>query len=432
MTKITEGYKETEIGIIPEDWEVYKVEDLSIRVCVGFVGTCSDSYTSETNGVPMIRTTNLKTSGVDLMDLKFVTHEFHSRNKKSQLRKGDILVARHGSNGKASVFDYEFEANSLNIVIIRPNEELINSYYFKEFFNCKLVTIQVANKIGGSVQSVINTKSIATIDIAFPPLPEQQRIAEILSSTDSHIEKLDKIIEDYQLLKKGMMKKLLTEGIGHTEFKETEIGRIPKAWDVIELNRLGDTFNGLSGVTKDDFGSGVPFIPYMNIFTNTKIDVNRMDYVNLDNKKKQNSVKFGDIFFTTSSETAEEAGMSSVLLNDVGEMYLNSFCFGYRLFNFDSLRPEFARFLMRVDYVRKEIQKLAQGSTRFNLSKGNVLKIKVGLPSIDEQLEIASQLSNLESRIELLVQDKNDFIELKKSLMEKLLTGKIRVDLRSV
>lgn len=421
MTKIKEGYKETEIGIIPEDWEVYKVEDLSIRVCVGFVGTCSDSYTSETNGVPMIRTTNLKTSGVDLMDLKFVTHEFHSRNKKSQLRKGDILVARHGSNGKASVFDYEFEANSLNIVIIRPNEELINSYYFKEFFNCKLVTIQVANKIGGSVQSVINTKSIATIDIAFPPLPEQQRIAEILSTTDNHIEKLDKIIEDYQLLKKGMMKKLLTEGIGHTEFKETEIGRIPKEWEVVPLSEVAEIVSG--GTPKTSISEywecgDVMWATPTDITSNGKYIIKTEKMITEAGLKNSSAtlLPIGTILMTSRAT--------------IGERCINKYPMstnqGFKSFickeNCDN---EFLYYYIEI--LKPEIIKNSSGSTFLEISKSKIEVLLIALPRIQEQKSIAEILSGIDEIIYCFGNERFEFLQLKKYLMEKLLTGKVRV-----
>lgn len=426
MTKIREGYKETEIGVIPEDWEVSILNDISNNKGEYGIGAKAVDY--KVNKPRYLRITDIDEYGRLIKDNEYKTIE-EDEYEDYLLKKDDLVFARTGNTtGKT----YLYNSNDGELVFagflikFSINKSKANSEYVRQYCFTKRYWDWVKQSSTRSGQPGINSKQYGELKLPLPPLLEQQRIAEILSTTDSHIEKLDKTIEDYQLLKKGMMKKLLTKGIGHTEFKETEIGRIPKDWEVVALNNLGDTFNGLSGVTKDDFGSGAPFIPYMNIFSNTKIDVNRMDFVNLDNKKKQNTVKFGDIFFTTSSETVEEAGMSSVLLDEVPDMYLNSFCFGYRLFNFDSLRPEFARFLLRVDYVRKEIQKLAQGSTRFNLSKGNILKIKTGLPSIAEQLEIANQLSNLESSIDILIKNRNDYIDLKKSLMEKLLTGKVR------
>jgi hypothetical protein len=143
---------------------------------------------------------------------------------------------------------------------------------------------------------------------------------------------------------------------------------------------------GLTKKTAIDFQNGsYKYIAYMNIFSNSKINTLISDFVQIQLNENQNKVQYGDIFFTTSSETPEEVGMSSVLLEDIENTYLNSFCFAYRLNNFDTLLPEFAQFYFRSFFVRYEILRLAQGSTRFNISKKEVLKIKILLPSVREQ-----------------------------------------------
>lgn len=177
------------------------------------------------------------------------------------------------------------------------------------------------------------------------------------------------------------------------DFKETAIGLIPNDWEVIKLNDLGNTFSGLSGKDKEDFGFGSPYIPYKNIFQNSRIDINYMDFVKVKSDEKQNKVKYGDIFFTVSSETVDEIGMTSVLLDEVEDMYLNSFCFGFRLHNFNHLNPYFSSYLFRGETVRRKIIELAQGSTRFNLSKQGLLKLSLYLPPIQEQKKISEILS---------------------------------------
>src|SRR5699024_1455393 len=175
------------------------------------------------------------------------------------------------------------------------------------------------------------------------------------------------------------------------------------------------------------FGEGRPYIPYKTIFDDAKIDLTKLDYVRIEAGENQNSAKYGDIFFTTSSETPDEVAMSSILLDDVGEVYLNSFCFGYRLNNFSDLLPEFAQFIFRGDDFRKKTLRLAQGSTRSNISKNEVMKIEVSLPSIEEQESIAAVLSNSDKEIKLLHKQVELLKQQKKGLMQLLLTGKVRV-----
>lgn len=165
-------------------------------------------------------------------------------------------------------------------------------------------------------------------------------------------------------------------------------------WKIVRFEKLGHTFGGLTNKSADDFGEGKPYIPYLNIFENAKIDPDYLEYVKIKPSERQNKVQFGDLFFTTSSETPHEVGMTSVLLNDLGEAYLNSFCFGFRLQNFEDLSPEFAAYLFRGNEVRKTISDLAQGSTRYNLSKSILFdKLYLNLPPLSQQRKIAKILS---------------------------------------
>lgn len=193
------------------------------------------------------------------------------------------------------------------------------------------------------------------------------------------------------------MQKLFSQEL---RFKD-ENGEDFAEWEEKKLGEVGETYNGLTGKSKENFGQGKPYIQYKQIFDDTKIDISRFDYVEIDGSDKQNKVEFGDIFFTVSSETPDEVGMSSVLLDEVSELYLNSFCFGYRPFSLEILNPFYARFLFRSELFRKEVVLLAQGSTRYNLSKVGMMKIVINLPSPPEQTKIANFLSAIDDKINL-------------------------------
>ena len=188
-------------------------------------------------------------------------------------------------------------------------------------------------------------------------------------------------------------------------------------WRRITLGEIGDTFNGLTGKSGSDFGHGSPYITYKSIFDNAKIDLSRVEYVEITDaerkNKTQNEVQYGDVFFTTSSETPNEVGMSSVLLDNVKDCYLNSFCFGYRLKSLKATLPEYMRFYLRQQTIRKKMYVLAQGSTRFNISKGEVMGISVMIPPVEEQNKIAAFLALIEERFAT----QNKIIEKYESLM---------------
>ena len=165
-----------------------------------------------------------------------------------------------------------------------------------------------------------------------------------------------------------------------------------------KLGEMGSTFTGLSGKTKDDFGHGdARFVTYMNVFTNPVSDPSRIEAVEIDHS--QNAVQFGDVFFTTSSETPEEVGMSSVWLENTDSIYLNSFCFGYR--PTEKIDPHYMAYMLRSESVRKKIVYLAQGISRYNISKTGVMQIEVPLPDTAEQRLVGKYFSNLDNLITL-------------------------------
>ena len=176
------------------------VEKITERVKVGFVGTCEKYYTDE-KGIPMIRTGNITNHGIDMRNLKYVTSEFNKRNMKSQIHNGDLLIARHGSNGQASVYEGS-EAQCLNAVVIVPNQTVAKSRFLAELINSPAIKEQINRTLVGSTQNVVNTKSIANLTIRIPSLKLQEEY-------ESYVEKIDKTkLTIQKILDKMEMEKL--------------------------------------------------------------------------------------------------------------------------------------------------------------------------------------------------------------------------------
>lgn len=197
-------------------------------------------------------------------------------------------------------------------------------------------------------------------------------------------------------------------------------------WVHKKLGDLGYSYSGLSGKTIDDFGEGKAFIPYMNIFSNGEIDPNKLEYVRIADNEHQNKVEQGDWFFTTSSETPEEVGMTSVLVDNIGEAYLNSFCFGFRLYNKQEFDPKFASYLFRSEELRKKISLFAQGSTRYNLPKQQMFeKLFISYPeSLTAQRRIAAILASADKVIASTQKIIAKYKQIKQGMMEELLKPK--------
>ncbi|MGB0468197.1 MAG: restriction endonuclease subunit S [Pontibacterium sp.] len=167
-----------------------KLDDVVERVCVGYVGSCNEDYTESVSGVPMVRTTNLTGISIDYADMKYISHEFHKKNVKSQLKRGDILVARHGDNGLPSIYESDDAANCLNVVLVKPflNINFVDNYYLLYALKCPFVVHQIKSSVGGSVQGVVNTKVIAGLEIPYPQRAIRKKIVDILFSLDKKIE----------------------------------------------------------------------------------------------------------------------------------------------------------------------------------------------------------------------------------------------------
>ncbi len=195
-------------------------------------------------------------------------------------------------------------------------------------------------------------------------------------------------------------------------------------WQSLKLGNIGQTYNGLTGKNGEDFGKGYPYITYKSIFDSSKIDISRVEYVNITDyelkKNSQNEVQYGDIFFTTSSETPEEVGMASVLLDKINHCYLNSFCFGYRLTQTNIHLPEFMRFYLRSESIRRKLFILAQGSTRFNISKNEAMQMGIMMPHTIEQRKIAQFLTLIDERIATQSKIIEDLKKLKSAITQIL------------
>lgn len=190
-----------------------------------------------------------------------------------------------------------------------------------------------------------------------------------------------------------------------------------KDWEQRKLGDMGSTFTGLSGKTKEDFGHGdAQFITYMNVFSNPVANLEMTEAVEID--AKQNRVKKGDVFFTTSSETPEEVGMSCVMPENKDNIYLNSFCFGYR--PTEKFDLDYLAYVLRADSFRKEMKFLAQGISRYNISKNKVMEVSIPIPNLEEQTMVGRYFSTLDHLITLHQRKCEQTKKLKKYMLQKM------------
>jgi type I restriction enzyme S subunit len=306
-----------------------------------------------------------------------------------KFRKGDVLFGRRRAYlKKAAQADFDGICSG-DITVFRVKKELSSALLPFIVNNDKFFDYAVKHSAGG-LSPRVKFKDLANYEFLLPPKAEQARLAELLWAMDDLIEKEKINKSNYEQFAKRYLFDSISGKLSNNFSK----------WKEYVFGELGESYGGLTGKTKDDFGKGSPFVNYMNVFKNSKVNADQVDYVSIEKGESQNELKYGDILITGSSETPHELGMSAVVLDDLKGFYLNSFCFGFRLNNFDVLLPEYARFLMRGEGIRKFMFKHAQGSTRFNLSKTTVKsKLKVILPKLNEQKQIAANLEFMENNL---------------------------------
>tara|TARA_Y100001968_G_C19366581_1_gene722857 strand:- start:153 stop:1319 length:1167 start_codon:yes stop_codon:yes gene_type:complete len=235
-------------------------------------------------------------------------------------------------------------------------------------------------------------------------------------------QKLDNLINQHQQkhdklsnIKKAMLEKMFPKQ-GET-MPEIRFKGFSGDWEEKRLGDIGDTFTGLAGKTKHDFGHGqARFVTYMNVFANAISNESLVEPVEID--ESQNEVVKGDVFFTTSSETPEEVGMSSIWMGEAKNVYLNSFCFGYR--PKQRLDSVYLAYMLRASSFRKQVIFLAQGVSRYNISKTKVMDIKTYMPSLLEQEKIGSYFQKLDALINQHQQQITKLNNIKQACLSKM------------
>ena len=272
----------------------------------------------------------------------------------------------------------------------------------------------------GATRYNLSKRHFLALEVPVPPLREQRAIAAVLSDVDELIGSLEALIAKKRDIKKAAMQQLLTGRIRLPGFAGE--------WETITLGEIGETFGGLAGKVSADFGDGrARYIAFLDVLEKVVLTRQRFERVSVARSESQNRVMVGDVLFNATSETPEELAMGSMVVVDADELYLNSFCFGYRIANRDRCDPLFLAYFSRGIPGRRAIYALAQGATRYNLSKKRFLMLGFPLPPLPEQQAIATVLYDMDAAIAALESRLDKTRAIKQGVMQQILTGSIRL-----
>lgn len=406
---------------IPEDWDHTKLEN-RVDILTGFA--FKSKFFNRKNGIPLIRIRNLSNKITEVLydgeyDNEYIIHQ------------GDMLVGMDGSF-KPHIWQGSDALLNQRVCKITSNDEKLDQKYLFYAIARKLPYYEVTNV--GTTVSHISKTDIEKIPISLPSVPEQQKIASVLSNMDSLIVSIGSELELDRSIKQGLMQKLLMKGIGHSKFKKVQldgsiIATIPDSWNVRSLGSLSvnGTQNGYT-ISKNDYGTGIPIVGMTDLFANDVLEYSELKEVNLlEQAVERFYLKSDDLLFARRSLNVEGAG-KCVLVPQINKKIIFESSIIRMTLDKNLAVPRYVYYVLNSNLGNQIITRIKQVVAVAGVKSSDIIKINLPLPSdIEEQKKITSILSNIDLRIQNVVQYQDKLIELKKGLMQKLLVGKIRI-----
>ena len=400
------NFKQTEIGRLPKEWEVVRLEEIfDIQVGGDIYKLNFSKQKNERYKFP-IYSNSLENNGL------------YGYADTYQYPENCITVTGRGTLGRATPRFEKFNA-IIRLLVLIPKAN-INIMFASEYINTR-----IGFRIEKTSIPQLTAPKLAKYKIPLPPLPEQKKIAEILSTVDEAIEKVDESIAKTERLKKGLMQELLTKGIGHKEFKDTEIGRIPKEWEVVRLESLiNEVKKGFASGKRDE--NGIVQIRMNNVTTDGLLILDSYLKVPVPDNVNDWILEDGDFLFNNTN-SYDLVGKSTIFK---GVPFPCTFSNHFTRIRFRNnlVLPEIILYhfliLWEKGYFKSvAIRHVGQSAVHTKY----LLKLKLPLPPLPEQQKIAEILSTVDKRLVLLRNKKEKMERIKKGLMNDLLTGKRRV-----
>lgn len=416
-------------GNIPDDWKILKLKNLFSR-------------RKEVNKDIDPTILSLSREGVKIRDITNNEGQLaQSYDNYHRVYKNDLLLNPmdliSGANCSMSEVDGVISPAYINLVAKAGVNPKFYDYYFKNQYWMNVMFIH-GKGVSFDNRWTINDQTIKNYYMVYANLEEQNRRVSFLDKKceiiKKEIEKNKKSIILLEEYRQSIINSVVRKGIDKKNYKKIDselVSEIPSDWAYSKLRFLGNFKSGLSNKNPDDFGKGTPFLTYKDVYKNIEfsscselVKATEGDLIN-------NDIKRGDVFFTGSSETVEEIGLSSVCTKDIDNGTYNGFCIRFRPYNLKSILPEFAKYYFRSDIVRESLKRNDNSVTRVNLNQSKLKNVIVLLPLVSEQSNIANFLDKKCGKIDDAIFYRKQIIEkleeYKKSLIYEVVTGKVEV-----
>lgn len=410
--------------MVPEGWKKGTLKDSLEEIHQG-LNTAAEKLKYSDEGWPILQTKHIVSGVIDASGARKVSDpDFELYRGKYQPEKNSILFSNIGTIGKSCLVKEDFEGLvAWNILYIKPKSDACVEFlvYFLQRHDEKGY---FSSLVAGNAAKFINKTSMEGLQILYPPLPEQKKIAQILSTWDQAITATERLLESSQQRKKGLMQQLLTG--------KKRLPGFEGEWEKTTLGAIGRISS--AGVDKKivEGEKSARLLNYLDVFRREFIFDHELTHeVTAPERKIANcDVRKGDVFFTPSSETREEVGIPAVAVEDMpGVVY------SYHVVRFRPSRPldlSFAAYAFQTDEFRSQTYRLCDGSgQRYVLSQDDFRSIQITVPDLAEQKAIGLVLKAASDEILALSDRINCLKQEKKALMQQLLTGKRRVQVEA-
>lgn len=414
----------SELGEIPIEWQIKSINDICYVNPDTLSNKSDDSLSLEYIDIESVTTRRIN----EIKKLEFKDAPSRARRL---IKRNDVIMSTVRPYLKAFAkinIEKDNLVCSTGFAVLRAKKNINHEFLFQSILSDYYIQ-QLSNKMVGSNYPAVNSSDVRESNIILPPLEEQEKIASILSTVDEQIDNVDALIEKNKELKKGLMQTLLTKGIGHTKFKKTEIGEIPEEWSI---KTIGDVINliksGLSRSLKDE-DIGIPCIRSNNI-NNYKFDKSDLKYWFLEDNKGANIndyiLREGDILVNFINSLAQIG--KTCLYKDIGRPVIYTTNIFRMNLNEQIILNKYFYYISQTEMYNNEIKLITKPAVnQASFTVADFKSIKISVPPINEQIRIVSILSEVDEKVEESEEKKQKLEELKKGLMQQLLTGKIRV-----
>lgn len=417
-------YKETPIGKIPKEWKFIELNDY-IELETGKRakgGALKEGKIASIGGEHIGKSGN-----IILKDMKYIPQNFYLNLTKGKVKVNDILVVKDGATtGKTALvkeLPYSQTAVNEHVFIVRIKSKKLSNRFLFFVLLSKIGQTQIKRRFHGIIGG-IKQSEFKSVEIPLPPLSEQEEIAEILSTVDDSIKKVDDVIAKTERLKRGLMQELLKRGIGHDEFKETPIGKIPKEWEVARLEDIStEVYRYPTYYNIDYVEKGVPEIRGELLSDNGKIKKD-FRYISAETSQKfpRTVLEAGDLVISVRGTMGKVGYITSDL--ESGNITANLMRISP---DREKIYPNWLKHLLLSSVFQSQLKRYSTSTTIKTIKSNRLKSIRLPHPPLPEQKRVNEIISTVNEKLELEKKRKEKLERIKEGLMQDLLTGGKRV-----